>query len=197
MKSVFRTHKFFLTGRLFFVIAVLANAPLLSAQESSPVDAPVGTVFRWLNFVLVFGTFALVIAKFGGPYFRKRAQEISRSIHEAGETHAVAERELNQAQQKLSSISVEIQELRRAATRDSATEAERIRAFARAEAEKIGQAARAEIEAAERAGRQELRAIAARLATERAALLIRKQMNAAGEAALFQAFVGELERTAS
>ena len=50
---------------------------------------------------------------------------------------------------------------------------ERIRALAKTEAERIGQAARAEIDAAERAGAQELRAIAARLATERAAALIR------------------------
>ena len=63
--------------------------------------------------------------------------------------------------------------------------------------EKISQAARAEIAAAERAGSQELRAIAAKLATDRAAALIREQMNAAAEAALFSSFVGELARAAS
>ena len=62
------------------------------------------------------------------------------------------------------------------------------------EIEKINQAGRAEIAAAERAGAQGVRAIAARLATERAAALIREQMNDAAEDALFGAFVGELER---
>jgi F0F1-type ATP synthase membrane subunit b/b' len=63
--------------------------------------------------------------------------------------------------------------------------------------EKIQQAGRAEIAASERAGAQEIRAIAAKLATERAAVLIREQMNTAAEAALFGSFVGELERAAS
>ena len=38
---------------------------------------------------------------------------------------------------------------------------------------------------------------AAKLATDRAAALIREQLNAASEAALFESFVGELTRAAS
>ena len=86
--------------------------------------------------------------------------------------------------------------MRRAAAQDSAAEGERIRALALNEAQKIAQAARGEIEAAERVGRQELRAIAARLATERAARLLHEQINVAVERVLFRSFVRELERTA-
>jgi F0F1-type ATP synthase membrane subunit b/b' len=98
---------------------------------------------------------------------------------------------------KLSTVDREIEEERRAGQRDSVADRERIRELTKSEVGKIQQAARAEIAAAERAGSQEIRAIAAKLATERAAALIREQMNTAAEAALFGSFVGELERAAS
>ena len=169
------------------------------AQEGSPDSASMtmDTVFRWLNFLLVFGAIAYVIVKFGAPYFRTRAEEIAKSIDEASQSRAAAEREFQQALQTFATIESEIEQERRAAVRESAADRERIRALARTEIEKISQAARAEIAAAERAGAQELRAIAARLATERAAALIHEQMNDLAEAALFDAFVGELERAVS
>jgi len=174
------------------------SLPALAQEGSSDVtDMPIGTVFRWLNFLLVFGVLAYLIVKYGAPYFRARAESIAKSIAEAAQTRAAAERELQEWSQKLSSVEREIEEERRTAQRESAADRERIRALAKSEVEKIQQAARAEIAAAERAGAQELRAIAARLATDRAGALIREQMNAAAEAALFGSFVGELERAVS
>jgi F-type H+-transporting ATPase subunit b len=168
------------------------------AQESSPDAASMtmDTVFRWLNFLLVFGAIAYVIAKVFAPYFRTRAQGIAKSIDEASQSRAAAEREFQEAAQKLATVESGIEQERRTAVRESAADRERIRALTRTEIDKIGQAARAEIAAAERAGAQELRAIAAGLATERAAALIQEQMNDAAEEALFDAFVGELERAA-
>ena len=175
-----------------------ASLPAL-AQESSPdvTTMPIGTVFRWLNFLLVFGALAWAIVKFGAPYFRGRAKTISAAIAEANQARAAAERELREAAEKLGAVKREIEQERRTAERDSAADRERIRALTQADIEKISQAARAEIAAAERAGHQELRAIAAKLATDRAAALIREQMNAAAEAALFDSFVDELAKAAS
>jgi F-type H+-transporting ATPase subunit b len=181
-----------------WLLLIVAATPLLAAEESSPepADTLAGTLFRWLNFALVFGAFAYVLRKFGAPYFRNRAQDIFRSIQDAREARDAAERELHEATEKLSAIGVEIQDMRRAAAQDSAAEGERIRALALNDTQKIAQAARGEIEAAERAGRQEVRAIAARLATERAARLLHEQINVAVESVLFRSFVRELERTA-
>ena len=69
--------------------------------------------------------------------------------------------------------------------------------FTRVEVERIHVAARAEIVAVERAGMQELRAIAARVATERAAELIRDRVNREEDAELFRTFISELEKSAS
>jgi F-type H+-transporting ATPase subunit b len=180
------------------LVFVLTSLPLYAAEEAAPdpAEMPVGTIFRWLNFVLVFGGIAYLVVKFGAPYFRANARVIAGGIHEAADARAAAERELHKADERLGAVNLEIQDMRRAAVRETNTEAERLRTLARTEAEKIKKAASAEIEASERAGRQELRAIAARLATARAAEMIRAQMNPAAEAALFHAFVAELERSA-
>ena len=180
------------------VVLTAASVPAL-AQENGPdvTTMPVGMVFHWLNFLLVFGVLAYLIAKFGGPYFRGRAHGIAKAIDEAQQARAAAVREFREAEQKLASIDVQIQQEWRAAEHESASDRERLRGLTGSEIDKIGQAARAEMAAAERAGAQELRAIAARLATERAAALIRQRLSASEEAALFDAFVEELAETST
>ena len=175
-----------------------ASLPALAQESSSDAASmPIGTVFRWLNFLLVVGALAYLIGKFGAPYFRGRAQAIARAIGEANQTRSAAERELREAAEKLAAVQSEIEQERRTAARESAADRERIRALTKAEMERISQAALAEIAAAERAGTQEVRAIAAQLATDRAAALIRERMDATAAAVLFDSFVVELERAAS
>ena len=180
------------------VLLGMVSLPALAQEGAADAaNTPIGTVFRWLNFLLVFGALAYVIVKYGAPYFRSRAQSIAKSIEEAARNRAAAERELRDTVEKLSFVDREIEEERRGGQRESAADRERIRELTKSEVEKIHQAARAEIAASERAGAQEIRAIAAKLATERAAVLIREQLNATAESALFGSFVDELERAAS
>ena len=183
---------------LCVLVQAMAVLPVLAQEEQQPqpADTTTGFVFRWLNFALVLGALIWVIRKFGAPYFRGAARAISDAIHGAAAGRAAAEREMSEATRQLASVDAEIEELRRAAVRESASEAERLRALAQTEAAKIARAGTAEIEAAERMARQQLRAIAARAATDRAAILVRQRMDAAADRALFGAFVGELERSA-
>jgi F0F1-type ATP synthase membrane subunit b/b' len=184
---------------LCVVLLFLAVVPVLAAEENAPdpADTPAGMVFRWLNFVLVMGGIAYLIGKFGAPYFRSHAQSISNAIREASEARAAAERGLREIDERVAALNLEIQDLRRAGARESTLEAERLRDLTSAEEARILKAAQAEIEASERAGRQELRAIAARLATERAAELLRTRVNRDEDASLFRSFIGQLERSAS
>ena len=184
-----------------WLLGLLLQASLVLpalAQEEAPnaAESPTGQVFRWINFVLVAGALIWAIRKFGGPYFRSAAKSIQDAIHGAAAGREAAERQLNEANRHLASLDAEIQEMRRAAGRESAAEAERLRALAGGEADKIAKAALAEIEAAERAARQQLRALAARTATERAAALVRQRMNEQAERSLFAEFLGELEKSA-
>jgi len=184
------------TGCLVLFFAAL---PALAAEDNAPdpANTPAGTIFRWLNFVLVMGGIAYLIGKFGAPYFRGHARSIANATREASEARAAAERELREVDERVAALNLTVQDLRRKAVHESSAGAERVRELARAEVERIHAAARAEIVAVERAGMQELRAIAARVATERAAELIGERVNREQDAELFRTFISELGKSAS
>ncbi|MCU1341776.1 MAG: H+-transporting two-sector ATPase, subunit [Candidatus Acidoferrum typicum] len=177
----------------FVFTAIPALAAEGTGEESSGFTP--GLFFRWLNFAIVFGGIAYLIAKHGGSFFRANAKAIAASITEASAAKAEADRELHAVEAKIARLNQEIAELREAARRDSEAEAERLLASGRVEIEKIMQAARGELAASERAAQQELRAIAASMAVERAGALVRSRMNGEVRARIFHAFLGELGRS--
>jgi F-type H+-transporting ATPase subunit b len=178
---------------ILFASLLLTAIPVL-AQENKPsaADSPTGWIFRWVDFAIVLG---LIIYGFNkaAPSFRSRAEEISQRIAEGTRAREAAERQHAEAQAKLAGVEQEVTALRVEAKRGAEAEAQRLRDLARAEAEMIEKAAQAEIAAAERAARLELKTLAARLAIERAEAALRGEMTPESEAALFGAFVAELE----
>ncbi len=188
-----------LTLVAFLLVTACVVEPAVAAEggEQNPAEAPIGTLFRWLNFLLVFGGAGYLLARHGPAFFRSRADAIATSIAAAAAAKAEAGRRLREAEDRLKRLDQEIAELRAAAQRASAAEAERIRALARDDAERIQRAARAEIEAAERAARIELKASAARLAVAHAEALIQKRVTAATQASLFRFFLDDLSRSAN
>jgi F-type H+-transporting ATPase subunit b len=179
----------------FFLTAIPALAAEGAAEDSGGLTP--GDLFRWLNFAIVFGGIAYLIAKHGRSFFRANAKAIATSITEAAAAKAEADRELREVETKIARLNQEIAELREAAKRDSEAEAERLLVSGRAEIEKIKQAARGELAASERAAQQELRAIAASMAVERAGALVSSRMNGEIRARIFHAFLGELARSAN
>jgi F-type H+-transporting ATPase subunit b len=186
----------FATLLLIFLAAFCATLPARAAEgtEENPAEAPIGTLFRWLNFAVVFGGGAYFIAKYAPAFFRRRADVIASGLTEAAAVKAEAERQLREADQKIQHLDQELAEMRATARREAASEADRLRAATQAEAAKIARAAEGEIEAAGRAANTEMRVLAARLAVERAGGLIREQMTPPAQAALFQSFVTRLAR---
>ena len=194
----------FCRGKLLFTSGPLLGAfllalPALAAEgaQANPADSTGGAIFRWLNFAIVVGGTAYLYAKYGRGYFSANARAISASIREGTAAKEEADRRLQEVDARIARLDQEIDELREAARRDTAAEAARLNASGQAEMEKIRQAARGELEATERAARQELRALAAAMAVERAGGLIGARMNPNLRARLFQAFLGELGRSAN
>jgi F-type H+-transporting ATPase subunit b len=163
--------------------------------EGSVTDSGYMTLFRWLNFALVFGAVAYLISKKAPPFFRKRADVISSALTEAAAVKAEAERQLREAEHKLANLDQELAELRAAAKREATLEAERLHAATQSDQTKVARAADAEIEAAGRAAHSELRAIAAGMAIERAKRLIEQEMTPVARAGIFRSFVGRLARS--
>ena len=179
---------------LFFTaLPVLAE----EGAKPDPTESTTGLIFRWLNFLIVFGAIAYLIAKHGGNFFRGNAKAIAASIQEATSTKAEADRELHEVETKIARLEQDVAEMRQEAQRNWAAESERLYASGQAEIEKIALAARQELAASERAAQQQVREIAASMAVERAAVLMSSRMNADVRARMFQSFLSELGRGAN
>jgi F-type H+-transporting ATPase subunit b len=180
---------------MLFFIAL----PVLAAEgaEPDPADTTAGLIFRWLNFLIVFGGIAYLIAKHGGAFFRGNAKEIAASIVEATAVKTEAERELREVETKIARLDRDVAEIREEARRNWAAESERLYASGQSEIEKIAHAAREELAASERAAQQQVREIAASMAVERAGALVSSMMNAEIRAKMFQSFLSELGRGAN
>src|SRR5580700_11882892 len=84
---------------IFFFLAL----PALAAEgaEPDPADSTAGLIFRWLNFLIVFGGMGWLIAKYGGAFFRGNAKEIAASIVQATAEKEEAGRELHAVEAKI------------------------------------------------------------------------------------------------
>jgi F0F1-type ATP synthase membrane subunit b/b' len=176
---------------------LLIAMPVLAAEgaEPDPADSPAGLVFRWLNFAIVFGGIGFLIARNGGAFFRANAKEIAASIVEATAAKEEANRQLQSIEARVRRLGQDVAEMKDEAKRNWEAESQRLYSSGVAEIEKINQAAGAELAASERAAQEQLREIAASLAVKNAAALVAARMNSETRAKIFQAFVGDLERS--
>lgn len=176
-----------------FVILLFAAVNAHAAEEGGTAATERATeIFKWINFAIVVGLVAWVFLKLTPPFFGKNAETISSAISKATTAKAEAERRLREAEEKLARLEQEVAELRATAQRESAAEAERLRAATQSDLEKIRRAAQAEMEAAERAARLELKRITANLAVDGAESLLRKELTPQAQESLVAAFVQSL-----
>lgn len=183
-----------------FAGALAASSSLAAEQEKAqtdPTETPVGSLFRWINFAIVVGAVGYLIVKKGPAAFRARADAIASGISSATAAKAEADAQLRAAEAGLARLDQDAAVMREDAKKDFTAESERLRAAGKLEIERIEHAAEVEIGAARRAARLELRARAARLAAERAAVLVPQQMTADQNAALVRRFTENLPRGAN
>jgi len=176
-------------------VVLLSSGAVAQAVEEggNAAEGPVGTVFKWIHFVILAGLGYWVFAKLLPPVFRRNADDISNAIAKAAAAKAEAEKQLENAAAKLANLEKEIAEFRALAQREASAEIARLRLNTTNDVEKIGLAAKAEIEAAERAARVELKALAAKLAVDGAESLVAKQMTPSVQEALISQFVQGLQ----
>lgn len=183
-------------ARVLFIFLFMA-LPVIAAEggEPDPADSTAGIIFRWLNFLIVFGGMAWLIAKYGGAFFRGNAKEIAASIIQATAEKEEALRELHAVEAKIERLDKDIAEMREQARQNWESESQRLQSSGAAEIEKINQAARSELAASERAAQEQLREITASLAVKNAAAVVSSRMNSDLRARIFQGFLGDLGRS--
>ena len=184
-------------SQLFAAVLVVLLVAALSAQAAeegrSTTTERATELFKWINFVIVAGLIGWVFLKLTPPFFKNNADAISSAIAKATAAKAEADGQFREAESKLAHLQEEIAEVRAAAQREAAADAERIRNVTRRDAERVALAARAEIEAAERAARLELKAVAADLAVKGAESLLVKELTPTTQESLVASFVKSLQ----
>jgi F-type H+-transporting ATPase subunit b len=175
-------------------IGLFVASTLWAADEGgNAAEQGAGTIFKWIHFVILAIALYWLFKKVLPPVFRHNADNISAAIAKATAAKADAERQLKEAAEKLASLEREVAHFRAQAQKEAAADLERLRAVTTSDVEKISIAARAEIEAAERAARVELKALGARLAVDRAEMLVAKQLTPAVQEAMINHFVQSLQ----
>jgi len=177
------------------VIVLLSTAALARAADEggNAAEQPVGTIFKWIHFVILAGLAYWLFTEYLPPKFRRNADNISAAIAAAATAKLEAKKLLQNAEAKLANLEKEIAEFRAIAQREASADIGRLRTITKSDVEKIGAAAQAEIEAAERAARVELKALAAKLAVDGAERLLAKQMTPSVQEAMISQFVQTLQ----
>jgi len=191
---------------LFLVLLAAAPAlpqeePATGSHESGAQAAEQGagrgsdtltTVFKWVNFLTVFGALGYLLRKPMREFFTGQRAAIQAAIAEGRQARQQAEQRLAEIEQRLARLGDEVESLRQEAAAQAVAEQQRIREATRHEAERILATAQAEIESTSRAARLGLRAYTARLAVNLAEQRIRQQLTPQTHASLFAGFVESL-----
>jgi F-type H+-transporting ATPase subunit b len=145
-----------------------------------------------INFVVLFGGLAYLLAKPLRNYLSKRSEDIRRALDEARQARLDAEGKLQEARKKLAVLEDEVGRIIKAAENDGFRAKENIKALAEKEAERIKTFARQEIEMQLRAGRQELKEYTAELAASLAEARLKDKITAQGHSRLIDKSIDKL-----
>lgn len=165
---------------------------MLGVVEATEGTGAAETAFRWLNFLLVVAALGYLLWRYALPWFRGRADAMAEEIARAQQALAAARRQLEQAEQKWSSLEHEAEHWRQRARQATQAEVERMRQLTTQEVTRIEQAAEAEIAAAQQAARLQLRQLLVERTLAHAEERIRQSWTLAADQRWFQRFLQEL-----
>ena len=112
---------------VFFCVALSAHA---AEEGGGSATERANEIFKWINFAIVAAVLIWLFAKKLPVWFRGNADKISSAITKATAAKEEAERQVREAEAKLSNLKQEIAALQATAKREAAEEGERIRAQA-------------------------------------------------------------------
>lgn len=180
---------------LLLLLAVPCLAQAAAVEEGhSGSSATAAFLGKAVNALILFGGLAFLLAKTVRSFLDTRSAGIERSIREAAESRADAERRLEDVRARLGRIDEELGRIRKDGEEETALSISRIQERTRQEAERLKLLTRQEIELGIRAGLRELREYAADLAIGLAEERIRKALTEDGHARLIDRSIERLGR---
>jgi F-type H+-transporting ATPase subunit b len=153
--------------------------------------------WKWANFAILAAGLGFLIAKYAGPFFSARTEEIQRGITEASAVRADAEARAAEIEKQIANLSAEVEALKQKSREEIAREGERVSAETAQQIAKVQRQAEAEIAAAVKNASQELKAYSAQLAVDLAAQQIRSSLKPADHDKLAEAFADDIRKKAA
>lgn len=197
-------------SRLFLALAAALAAPALALAQHAPEAAAAGAASHeaaanpmsfqaapFISALVVFGVAVFVLGKFVWPKIlgglRDREQKIAGEIESAEKARKQASEALAQYEKNLADARAEAASMLEQTRADQQRLASELKAKADAELAAMRDAATRDIETAKREAIGELYAQAATLASEIAAKVLKREINAGDHKRLIEESLGELE----
>ena len=168
-----------------------------AAAAGDDHGSPLSIVWKWGNFILLFGGLAYYLRRPLREFLQTRARGIEEGLASGKQAQEEAEAKMSAIEAQLARLDEEIDGLKQQAARESEEERQRIIDSSQAEAERIVAMARREIEGLQRSARLELKAHVARLAVDLAEERLRKDLEPSQNQRIISRFVRSLKETRS
>ncbi len=195
--------------RLVIALTLLTTSVVLVGQEhpAAPAESHQSTAaehggghddlgtWKWVNFGILAALLGWAIATHAGPFFDGRIADIQKEINEAKQVRNEAEARATAIEVRLSSLDLELAQMRTCAKSEMEAEAARIQDETKRATARAGEQAQQEIAAMSKAAENELRHEASRLALALAETKLKSRMSPANEGSLVARFVAGLRAT--
>lgn len=164
-----------------------------SEEHGQHHGSPLSIVWKWGNFILLFGGLAYYLRRPLREFLQARARGIEEGLASGKRAQEEAAGKMSAIEARLASLDEEIDGLRQQAARESEEERRRIIDSSRAEAEKVVAMAKREIEGLQRSARLELKAHVAGLAVDLAEERLRRDLEPSQNQRIISRFVRSLK----
>ena len=168
-----------------------------AAAAGEDHGSPLSIVWKWGNFILLFGGLAFYLRRPLREFLQTRARGIEEGLASGKRAQEEAEAKMSAIEAQLARLDEDIDGLKQQAARESEEERQRIIDSSRAEAERIVAVARREIEGLQRTAQVELKAHVARLAVDLAEERLQRDLEPSQDQRIISRFVRTLKGTRS
>lgn len=172
---------------------VTSKGQLKTEDHDEHHGSPLSFVWKWGNFILLFGGLGYYFRKPLRDFLDLRADGIQQGLSDARQAEKDAEEKMSAIEARLAGISNEIESLKVLAIRETEKEKTRILERAEAEADKLIEMAKREIEGLQRSASLELRVYVAELAVNLAKQRLRNHLGPEENRQIISKFVRSLK----
>ena len=167
--------------RLGFLMVLLSAVPIHAqespaAEQETEAESPVRTVWKWVNFAVLFGGLGYLLKKPAKEFFDSRKADIASGLERAQKAQEEAAQRMSQIEQRLGKLSTEIAGLRTQSEQDAAREKEKIVSEAQRDVDRVVEQSRQEMERIAQGIEREIKESIADVVIERASQRLQTKM---------------------